>query len=107
MKSLDLYPPLKGLPDEAEQILRNFRQPDGGLELAQAFQELVKIFGPGSEAMSTKLLEDLAVDSSGRSRASWDIAMGEAIDWLKEDRPGEKGKQNGVYLHLFVLNLRS
>lgn len=110
MKSSDLDPQMKRLPKEAEQILRNFRQPDGGLELAQAFQELVKIFGPRSEAMSKKLLDDLAVNSSGQSHASWDIALGEAIECLcelKEDQPGEKGKQSGMYLHLFVLTLCS
>ncbi|KAF8219882.1 hypothetical protein L208DRAFT_1545092, partial [Tricholoma matsutake] len=88
----DLDPQMKRLPKEAEQILRNFRQPDGGLELAQAFQELVKIFGPRSEAMSKKLLDDLAVNSSGQSHASWDIALGEAIECLcelKEDQPGK------------------
>jgi hypothetical protein len=49
----------------------------------------VKEFGPGSEGVSTKLLDDLAVDPSGESRLSWDIAIGEAIHALKELQRGQ------------------
>lgn len=44
----------------------------------------MEAFGPGSEGVSAKLLDDLAVDPSGESRLSWDIAIGEAIHGLKE-----------------------
>jgi hypothetical protein len=79
------------------------------LELPDAIAQLVKIFGPGSEAVTTQLLDDLAVDPSGDSRASWDIAILKAInelEKLKRDQPGDKGKQKGKGFHLFILNLR-
>jgi hypothetical protein len=102
-------PATKSLPAEVEQILQVFRQPDSGLEVPVALQRLVNIFGPGSEAMSSKLLDDLAVDPSGESRASWDIAIEEAINRLNELKSaqhGEKGNQKGMCLWLFVQNLR-
>jgi hypothetical protein len=93
-----------------EEILQNFRQPDGGLDVPQALAQLVTIFGPGSNAMSIKLLDDLAVDPSGDSRANWDTAIEEAIGALNDltsDQQGRKGKQKGRYLGLFVIKLYS
>jgi hypothetical protein len=68
------------------------------LELAEALEQLGEIFGPGSEAVCTKLLDDLAVDPWGDSRVSWDVAIREAIDQLNELKRGElgdKGKEKG------------
>jgi hypothetical protein len=74
----------KSLPEGIEKILQDFCQPSGELQLPDTIEQLVKIFGPGSEAVVTKLLDDLAIDPSGDSHASWDIAIGEAIDQLEE-----------------------
>ncbi|KAF8221746.1 hypothetical protein L208DRAFT_1382119 [Tricholoma matsutake] len=82
-------PAMKSLPEGVEQMLQVFRQPDSGLEV---------IFGPGFEAISTKLLDDLAVDPSGESHASWAIAIEEAINQLNELKSaqhGEKGNEKG------------
>jgi hypothetical protein len=64
------------------------------MELPEAYEQLVKIFGPGSEALTSKLLDDLAVDPSGDSRAPWDTAIGEAVNQLRELKSGEIGKHN-------------
>lgn len=99
---------MKSLPEGVEQMLQVFHQPDSGLELREALQQLVSIFGPGSEAISTKLLDDLAVDPSGESHASWAIAIEEAINQLNELKSaqhGEKGNEKGMCLWLFVQNL--
>lgn len=81
------------LPEGAEQILRSFCEPNSGLELPQALEQLVKIFGPGSDAVSTKLLDDLAVDPFGGSRVSWDIAIAQAINVLNELKKGQDGNK--------------
>ena len=93
-----------------EEILRSFSQPNGGLDLHQALAQLVAIFGPGSYALSIKLLDDLATDPAGDSRANWNTAIEEAIRALNDltsDRRGQKGKQKGRYLGLFVIKLCS
>ena len=61
------------------------------MELPQALEDLINIFGPGTQELCTKLLDDLAIDSFGESRTTWDIAIGEAIDHL--NRLIRKGKQ--------------
>lgn len=63
------------------------------MELPQALEQLVEILGPGSEAVSSKLLEDLAVDRE--ASVGWDTAIAEAINSLNELKRGgalEKGK---------------
>lgn len=79
------------------------------MEIFQALQQLVEIFGPGSEEMTTKLLDDLAIDPDGESRSSWDTAIGEAIEKLNElkrEQSVEKGKQKGMgFLSPFCFQL--
>lgn len=68
------------------------------MEVQEALEQLVEVLGPGSERICTKLLDDLALDPSGERRASWDAAIGEAIQGLKElksGQGGDKGKQKG------------
>lgn len=58
----------------------------------------MEIFGAGSEPLCSKLLDDLAVDPSGESRASWGIAVAEAIhalNELKRSEVGDRAKQKG------------
>jgi hypothetical protein len=67
-----------------EQILQDFLQPDSGLDIPKAMEQLVGIFGPGSEGVSSKLLDDLAVDPQGGSRVNWDTAVRKAVIHLNE-----------------------
>jgi hypothetical protein len=66
------------------------------------------IFSPGSNAISIKLLDDLGIDPSGDFYANLDTVIEEAfgaLHDLKSDQQGQKGKQKGRYLGLFVLKL--
>jgi hypothetical protein len=92
----DLPADSHSLPEGAEQILRDFCDPNKGLEIPQALEQLVEIFGPGSETVSANLLDNLAVDPSVRSGVNWDNAVAEAINNLNELKMAQisaKGKQ--------------
>lgn len=63
------------------------------MELPEALEQLIRILGPGSGEVSSKLLDDLAVDPYGVSRVSWDIALQEAIVGLNKLKRVKKGKE--------------
>lgn len=82
------------VPERAKHILRDFCQ-RGGSERPQALEQLIEIFGPGSESLSGKLLDLLASDSSSDG---WDAAICEAnfdLNELQRDAPGPEGIQKG------------
>lgn len=93
----DVPTDLLALPEGAEEILLAFCQPNtSGFGLPEAQEQLVRIFGPGSEAVASKLLDDLAADPFGGSRLGWDVAVAEALRQLKELKRGQLGSPPDV-----------
>jgi hypothetical protein len=62
----------RSFEERVEEVIQDHLL-QGGLELPQNLERLVKIFGPGSKSVANKLLSIVSSDKS-----TWDIAIGEA-----------------------------
>ncbi|KAK2459807.1 hypothetical protein APHAL10511_008128 [Amanita phalloides] len=99
---LDNIPQL-AFPDEARDVLRQLQQREGGLGVGETLHRLIEIFGPSSDSVASKLVDDLVPDPDGSTRASWEVALAQASEALGMLKRKEHGKCNFVYTAFLIL----
>ncbi|KAK2459410.1 hypothetical protein APHAL10511_008575 [Amanita phalloides] len=90
--------PQPAFPDEARDVLRQLQQREGGLGVGETLHRLIEIFGPGSDSVASKLVDDLVPDPDGSTRASWEVALAqasEALGMLKRKEHDKVGEDQG------------